>query len=156
MVSAGMAEMEGFLCPLCKQECRSVHELETHYRKAHDTSATSKIKFKKKEFISFFENAFKISPKQTRAELSPSVSEEGGAVLEPVTNVSGISTEYWPPQEMGKCQVAHLVLPLTRHATCTGLVQEHTTQFRRAREVCLVDVSVATNRVVNRLEKVTA
>lgn len=103
--------LEGFLCPLCKQDCRSVQELEAHYRQAHDESAASK-KFKK-EFISFFENAFKISPKQTRAERSQSPlrsSEEGVAVLEPVTNVSGIATEYWPPQEMGKHQVTSLSL----------------------------------------------
>lgn len=98
-----MAELEGFLCPLCKQDCRSVRELETHYREAHDESSSSKLK---KDFKSFFENAFHFSgsPKQPRAELSRSTSEER-PVLEPVTNVSGIDTEYWPPQEMGKCCV---------------------------------------------------
>lgn len=97
-----MAELEGFLCPLCKQDCRSVQELETHYRTAHDQSAAKKFK---KDFISFFENAFNISPKQTRAEFSRSTSAsatEEVPVLEPVTNVSGIEAELWPKQEMGK------------------------------------------------------
>jgi len=97
-----MAELEGFLCPLCKQDCRSLQELETHYREAHDESAASKFK---KDFISFFENAFNISssPQLTRAELSRSTSEEASGVPEPVTNVSGISPELWPAQELGGC-----------------------------------------------------
>ena len=94
-----MAELEGFLCPLCKQDCRSVLELESHYREAHDQSSTSNFA---KGFLSFFN----ISPKQQRARAevawSRSTSEEGEVALEPVTNVSGIDTEYWPPQELGE------------------------------------------------------
>lgn len=100
-----MAELEGFLCPLCKQDSRSVHELETHYREAHDESTASKFK---KDFRSFFENAFNISPKQTRAQARAEFSRSTSAgeeepVQEPVTNVSGIDTELWPKQEMGEC-----------------------------------------------------
>lgn len=104
-----MAELEGFLCPLCKQDCRSVHELEAHYREEHEESAASKFK---KDFVSFFENAFNISPKQSRGRgsakgadfvrSSSSNADEDGGVLEPVTNVSGINPEEWDPQEIGK------------------------------------------------------
>lgn len=98
-----MAELEGFICPLCKQDCRSVQELESHYREAHEGSTASKFK---RDFVSFFENAFNISPKQGRAEFGRSTSvstsdQEFGTVLEPVNNVSGINTEFWDPQEMG-------------------------------------------------------
>jgi hypothetical protein len=95
-----MAALEGFLCPLCKQDCGSVQELEAHYREAHDQSAASKFK---KDFISFFENAFNISPKQERRpNRSISVFDDEESVIEPVTNVSGIDPESWPPQELGK------------------------------------------------------
>lgn len=98
-----MAELEGFLCPLCKQDCRSVTELEAHYRDAHEESAASKFK---RDFVSFFENAFNISPKvRPRHRIASggtaSVSEDGLETLEPVTNVSGIEPEEWDPQEMG-------------------------------------------------------
>lgn len=104
-----MAELEGFLCPLCKQDCLSVQELEAHYREAHEESAASKFK---KDFVSFFENAFNISPKQNRARstdraLSNSGSTDGeNSVQEPVTNVSGINPDSWDPQEMGKALLA--------------------------------------------------
>lgn len=120
-----MAELEGFLCPLCKQDCRSVLELETHYREAHDQSTASNFK---KDFISFFESAFNISPKQQRARAevawSRSTSEEGEIVLEPVTNVSGIDTDYWPPQEMGELvRQVDVVTAMTHphnHRLCQG------------------------------------
>lgn len=135
-----MAELEGFLCPLCKQDCLSVHDLETHYREAHDESSTSKFK---RDFISFFENAFSLSssssPRPGRAaELSRSVSSGAGNAeevpLTPVTNVSGISTEYWPSQEVGRVVV-------------------HSIVFRKVRSAHLADITVVTNRVVIRLEK---
>ena len=100
-----MAELEGFLCPLCKQDCLSVQELEAHYREAHEASAASKFK---RDFVSFFENAFNISPKQGRAKstdrsLGNSGSTDGdNSVQEPVTNVCGINKDSWDPQEMGK------------------------------------------------------
>lgn len=103
-----MAELEGFLCPLCKQDCCSVRELEAHYREKHEDSESAASKFKK-DFVSFFENAFNISPKQSRTKGPPregltrsssGVDEESG-VLEPVTNVSGIDPEEWDPQELG-------------------------------------------------------
>ena len=88
-----MAELEGFLCPLCRQDCGSVQDLETHYRVKHGVSTGSK-----------FKRAFKISPKQNRAELAQSqgASASGDFMLEHVTNVSGINTDYWGPQEMGE------------------------------------------------------
>lgn len=87
-----MAELEGFLCPLCRQDCGSVQELETHYRVKHGESTGSK-----------FKKVFKISPKQNRAELAQSQSASGDYMMvEPVTNVSGINTDYWGPQEMGE------------------------------------------------------
>lgn len=103
-----MAEIaEGFLCPLCKQDCQSVRELEAHYRNEHDENTPSKKL--KKDFLSFIDkavNTFKIdiSPKQSRADRSRSLSQElesDDTVAEQVTNVSGINTEYWDPQEVG-------------------------------------------------------
>lgn len=93
-----MAELEGFLCPLCKKDCFSVGELEAHYREAHDESSAAKLK---RDFLSFFDKAVNTfvpdSPEQTRAS-----SGEENVKLKPVTNVSGINTDYWDPQEFGR------------------------------------------------------
>ena len=128
-----MAELEGFLCPLCRQDCRSVRELEAHYREEHQESAASKFK---KEFVSFFENAFNISPKQSRAkgtsgpDLLRSISspEADDYVPEPVSNVSGINPEYWDPQEMGKYVHTQLT-PLATTCCCTCQVEWWCTVF---------------------------
>ena len=106
-----MAEIEGFLCPLCMQDCRSVQELESHYREKHDESAVSGTEKFKKDFISFFGqvgNSLKLesSPRPKRGEVGRkadvgSTTEEGLVIVGPVTNVSGIEPAEWDPQEMG-------------------------------------------------------
>ena len=97
-----MAELEGFLCPLCKQDCRSVLELETHYREQHDESSASKLK---KDFLSFFSISSSSSSRSSAPQPLPSRSlsreDPGDTPLEPVTNVSGINTDYWPCQDLG-------------------------------------------------------
>lgn len=114
-----MAELEGFLCPLCKEDCRSVRELEAHYREEHEEheeSSTSKLKNNFMNFVDKAKTTLKIdkSSKPTRDwgagreyESSGSHDLDDGnpsAVMEGhVTNVSGISTELWEPQEMGQC-----------------------------------------------------
>ena len=114
-----MAELEGFLCPLCKADCRSVHELEKHYREEHEESSSGRTKLINnfKNFVDMAKTSLKIdtSPKSgardagrertdtqssASAECSLSLSTEG-----PVTNVSGISTELWEPQGIGEWSI---------------------------------------------------
>ena len=121
-----MTEIEGFLCPLCMQDCRSVQDLERHYREKHDESSSSASKFKK-DVISFFEqvgNSLKLEPsprsprRAERAELGGrSISEEESSVVGPVTNVSGIDPLQWDPQDMGTRPPTHThsVSPAMHH-----------------------------------------
>ncbi len=107
-----MAEQEGFICPLCKADCLSVQELETHYREEHDESSTTRLKNNFRSFIDRAKNTLRIdkSPRLERAEFVRSgTGEEAGAVgSDPVargdhvTNVSGINVDYWDPQEIGE------------------------------------------------------
>ena len=106
-----MAELEGFLCPLCKQDCRSVRELEEHYRERHDeTTTSSKLKNNFMSFIDKAKTTLKIekSPKPVRSDFSRSASSEDSVPNQRehsrriVNNVSGFDAEYWDPQEMGK------------------------------------------------------
>ena len=99
-----MAELEGFLCPLCREDCLSVRELETHYREKHEESVASKFKSDFRSLIDKAKNTFRIE-KQEQAGYVRSESSEPEAISDsygPVTNVSGIATEEWNPQEMGK------------------------------------------------------
>ena len=109
-----MAEQEGFICPLCKEDYLSVHELEAHYRAEHDESSSSKLKNNFKSFIDRAKNTLRIdrSPRLDKAEFvrsGASVEEAGAVDSDPagaksghVTNVSGITVEYWDPQEIGE------------------------------------------------------
>ncbi len=104
-----MAQLEGFLCPLCKADCRSVQELERHYREEHESSRrATKLINNFKNFVDMAKTSLKgeTSPKpgarevkeaSSSVERSTSLASEG-----PVTNVSGISTELWEPQQTGE------------------------------------------------------
>ena len=106
-----MAELEGFLCPLCMGDCRSVLELEAHYREEHAESASSKLKVNLLNFVDLAKTTLKMdkSPKAAvtqGASRGPAIQDlDGGSfpgVMESVvTNVSGISTELWTSQKMG-------------------------------------------------------
>ena len=117
-----MAELEGFLCPLCKADLRSLQELEKHYREEHKESRSGASKF-----INNFKNLVDIAKTSLKIDTSPKPgarerTTDRGEVLEgsssqsverslsqsvegPVTNVSGISTELWEPQQMGERNV---------------------------------------------------
>lgn len=139
-----MAEIEGFLCPLCMQDCRSVQELEAHYREQHnETSGTAKFK---KDFISFFEQVgsslkLEASPRPKRAELgSRNINEEGvgsdWVPVGPVNNVSGIDPLEWDPQEMGQSFLV-MMNPLRRSYLVPLSVHFcHTTEFKSVTQMC--------------------
>ena len=116
-----MAEAEGFICALCKQDLQSFQHLEAHFREEHSESGGSKLKT---NFRSFLDKAkaslqkkpqFQFSHKSQLsvdegASAAPGVGEafgreQGPALVEAhVTNVSGVDTEAWPSQEFGRWQ----------------------------------------------------
>ena len=111
-----MAEVEGFICPLCKQDLHSFQHLEAHFREDHSETAGSKFKT---NFKSFLEKAkaslgkkpqFQVSHKSQLSideGASACADAQGGpaglALVEAhVTNVSGFDVEAWPAQELGE------------------------------------------------------
>ena len=109
-----MAELEGFICPLCKQDLRSFTQLEAHFREEHEETTHSKFRTNIKTFLG---KAKALGRKKTHElpieEGAAAVArqEEGVAGAGHVTNVSGIDPNYWPSQEFGKWSHAlHAVL----------------------------------------------
>ena len=49
--SQRMAELEGFICPLCRQDLKGFRQLEAHFREDHDESTRSKLKTNIKSFF---------------------------------------------------------------------------------------------------------
>ncbi len=161
-----MAEIEGFLCPLCMQDCRSVKELESHYREKHDESSRSGTSKVKKFFVQVG-NSLKLesSPRPKRTELGDGTkkeelggrsisSEDGMVVVGPVTNVSGIDPLEWDPQEIGSVPIQITQHPPLHTSFSIGRITIHSIEFRRTRDAYLADITVDTNRLVIRLEKV--
>jgi len=116
-----MAKLEGFLCPLCKEDLQSLRELEKHYREEHKESGSGASKF-----ISNFKNLVDIAKTSLKIDTSPKpgarerATNRGEAIQSverslsqsaegPVTNVSGISTELWEPQQIGGSEAGLVV-----------------------------------------------
>ena len=110
-----MAELEGFICPLCKQDLGTLLQLEAHFSEEHEETTRSKLKTNIK---TFFDKARTLGKKKHQEhgvdEGAAAVSSraDGGAVVEPVTDVSGIDVDYWPPQEFGRLCLYDLNLEL--------------------------------------------
>lgn len=114
--SLEMAEVEGFICPLCKQDLHSFQHLDAHFREEHSETAGSRFKSNFKSFLDKAKTSlakkpqFQISFKNqlsvdegASAAAAGSGREQGPALVEAhVCNVSGIDAEAWPVQEMGK------------------------------------------------------
>jgi len=101
-----MAELEGFICSLCKQDLKTFHHLEAHFREEHDETTGSK---RRTNLKSLFDKARTFGRKRQRDhevdEGAAAVSMRGAEGEErgegPITNISGIDPEYWAPQEFG-------------------------------------------------------
>ena len=118
---AAMAELEGFICPLCMQALAGVTQLEEHMREEHGDSVTKKVKANFKIFLgkakTFGRKMGGVGGGGGGGGGGGDVSEGAAAVASlrredavgdeeeeelAVTNVSGILPELWPPQEFGK------------------------------------------------------
>ena len=115
-----MAELEGFICPLCMQALAGVTQLEEHMREEHGDSVTKKVKANFKSFL----GKAKTFGRRIGGGGGGGGGGDGGDVSEGaaavatvrredvvgddeeeevrVTNVSGILPELWPLQEFGK------------------------------------------------------
>ena len=103
-----MAELEGFICSLCKQDLKTFHQLEVHFQEEHGDSIATSSKFRT-NIKMFFDKAKTFGRKKPHDhgvdEGAAAVSMKEGGVEDggegPVTNISGIDSEDWPPQEFG-------------------------------------------------------
>jgi rabenosyn-5 len=135
-----MAELEGFICPLCMMSLPGVSLLEKHVRENHDDTATGKMKANFKQFI---DKAKSSLSKGKLAQDGP-VSEGAAAVGHAsdgsddgdhhLINTSGINPLLWPEQEFG----------------CN---RDHMQRFRSKRDAKVQRIVVETNRLLVRLEK---
>ena len=97
-----MAELEGFICPLCRKDLKGISQLEEHFKDEHEEKRFSKFKSNLKTIFD------KAKPKiMKKRELSV---DEGAtaavatlAFFDPAAIVSGIDPALWPPQEFGTC-----------------------------------------------------
>ena len=108
-----MAEVEGFICPLCKLDLQSFKHLDAHFREDHNETAGSKFKTNFKSFLDKAKASlgkkpqFQVSlktqiPIDEGASAGVAGSGAGPALVEAhVTNVSGFDVEAWPAQELG-------------------------------------------------------
>ena len=111
-----MAEVEGFICPLCKLDLHSFQHLEAHFREDHNETAGSKFKTNFKSFLEKAKASLGKKPQfhaSHKSQLSVdegasacAAGQEGPAALTlveaHVTNVSGFDVEAWPTQELGE------------------------------------------------------
>lgn len=108
-----MAELEGFICPLCMQALAGVSQLEEHMREEHGDSVTKKVKA---NFKSFLGKAKTFSKKIGGGGGAGTDVSEGAAAVGTwkkdefeedeedewrSTSLSGINTDLWPEQEFG-------------------------------------------------------
>ena len=126
-----MAEVEGFICPLCKQDLHSFQHLEAHFREEHSETGGSKFKTNFKSFLGKAKSSLGKKPQfSIKAQLSVdegasassgvSVREQTPALVEAhVTNVSGFDNDVWPAQEIGKKQ-AGLTTPCMFNGLCVS------------------------------------
>ncbi len=104
-----MAELEGFICPLCKADCRTFLQLEAHFSEEHEETTRSKLRANIKNFLGKArtlgrKKAMDVGVEEGAAAVS--TRDRGGAEL--VTNVSGIDPDYWTPQEFGELRLVVL------------------------------------------------
>lgn len=102
--------VEGFICPLCRQDLQSFKHLDAHFREQHrDMSGRSKLKTNFMSFLDKAKSSFTKKPTYVVEDgasavgvVSGSEAAEGGQVgIEAVTNVSGIDPLLWPEQKIG-------------------------------------------------------
>ncbi len=109
-----MAELEGFICPLCKADCRTFLQLEAHFSEEHEETTRSKLRANIRNFLDKARTLGKKKHTELGVEdgaAAVSSKDEGGAARGAghVTNVSGIDPEYWAPQEFGEMKGQHYI-----------------------------------------------
>ena len=105
--------VEGFICPLCRQDLQSFQHLDAHFREEHkEESGRSKLKTNLKSFLDKAKSSFTKKPSYVVEDGASAVGVVSGSgtsdavqLFEPVTNVSGIDPLMWPTQEMGELLV---------------------------------------------------
>ncbi|XP_003463229.1 rabenosyn-5 isoform X1 [Cavia porcellus] len=122
---------EGFLCPLCLKDLQSFYQLQTHYEEEHsgeDRDVKGQIK-------SLVQKAKKAKNKLLRRE-GDDRAESGASGYESFSN-GGVDPYMWEPQEL-------------------GTVRSHLSDFKKHRAARIDHYVVEVNKLIIRLEKLTA
>ncbi|EHA98693.1 Rabenosyn-5 [Heterocephalus glaber] len=122
---------EGFLCPLCLKDLQSFYQLQSHYEEEHsgeDRDVKGQIK-------SLFQKAKKAKNKLLRRE-GDEQAEPGAPGYESFSN-GGVDPYMWEPQEL-------------------GTMRSHLSEFKKHRAARIDHYVVEVNKLIIRLEKLTA
>ncbi|ELW46963.1 Rabenosyn-5 [Tupaia chinensis] len=122
---------EGFLCPLCLKDLQSFYQLQSHYEEEHsgeDRDVRGQIK-------SLVQKAKKAKNKLLRRE-GDDRAESGTQGYESFS-YGGVDPYMWEPQEL-------------------GAVRSHLSDFKRHRAARIDHYVVEVNKLIIRLEKLTA
>ncbi|XP_004645692.1 rabenosyn-5 [Octodon degus] len=122
---------EGFLCPLCLKDLQSFYQLQSHYEEEHsgeDRDVKGQIK-------SLVQKAKKAKNKLLRRE-GDDRTEPGSSGYESFSN-GGVDPYMWEPQEL-------------------GTVRSHLSDFKKHRAARIDHYVVEVNKLIIRLEKLTA
>ena len=97
-----MAEVEGFICPLCMEDLKGISQLEEHFKHEHEEKRFSKLKAVKSNLKNIIDKA-KPKRMKKRDDQRPTaaiVAQDATSPL-PAAIISGIDPALWPPQEFG-------------------------------------------------------
>ncbi|XP_069499526.1 rabenosyn-5 [Ambystoma mexicanum] len=120
---------EGFLCPLCKKDLQSFHQLQSHYEEEH-SSEDLDVKGQLKSFVRKAKNKFL---KREGEERTDSGSQERYEAY----SYGGVDPYMWDPQEI-------------------GATKSHLADFKKHRAARIDHYVVEVNKLIIRLEKLAS
>lgn len=120
---------EGFLCPLCKKDLQSFHQLQSHYEDEH-SSEDQDVKGQLKSFVRKAKNKLL---KREGEERTDSGSQERYEFY----NYGGVDPYMWDPQEI-------------------GATKSHLADFKKHRAARIDHYVVEVNKLIIRLEKLAS
>ncbi|XP_006868734.1 PREDICTED: rabenosyn-5 [Chrysochloris asiatica] len=121
---------EGFLCPLCRKDLQSFYQLQSHYEEEHSREERDV----KGHIKSFVQKAKKAKNRLLKREDDRSESATQGYES---FNYGGVDPYMWEPQEL-------------------GAMRSHLSDFKKHRAARIDHYVVEVNKLIIRLEKLTA
>eukprot|EP00118_Oscarella_pearsei_P025388 m.308108 g.308108 ORF g.308108 m.308108 type:complete len:472 (+) comp43385_c0_seq1:31-1446(+) len=120
---------EGFICPMCKRDMKSLPQLHEHFDTAHQRDRTVP------QFLrGFFDKAKRMIMGEPVPGVSPGTPEQRRARTLSSASEGGIDPAMWDPQEMGE-------------------TRSHWDLFKKKRDKSVNQIAIETNKILIRLEK---